>query len=105
MTLDGKSLLGTQMNGEHCDVVVWDAASKSKTFLVKDRVGLPPAVSPDRQYVAGMVLSSTTDTFKDSEIVIWDIAKRTTTSLLKLKQDRDSPSLARNRLPTSRFLK
>ena len=85
LTLDGKSLLG--MSDDHCDVVVWDATSKSRTFLVKGSMGLPVAVSPDRQYVAGMVLSNIKDASADAKIVIWDVAKRSTTAaLLTLKK-------------------
>ena len=87
LTLDGKSLLGMMKNGDHCDVVVWDTTSKSRTFLVKGSMGLPVAVSPDRQNVAGMVLSNIKDASADVEIVIWDVAKRSTTAgLLKLKK-------------------
>ncbi len=86
LTPDGKSLLCSQKSGEHFDVVVWDTASKSKTYLVKGCAGLPLAVSPDRQSVAGMVLSSTKDLTQGAEIVIWDVAKASTTKLLKLKR-------------------
>ncbi len=87
LTLDGKSLLGVLKSGDHCDVVVWDTTSKSRTFLVKGSMGLPVAVSPDRQNVAGMVLSNIEDASADAEIVIWDNAKRSTTAaLLKLKK-------------------
>ncbi len=87
LTLDGKSLLGVLKSGDHCDVVVWDTTSKSRTFLVKGSMGLPVAVSPDRQNVAGMVLSNIKDASAEAEIVIWDVAKRSTTAaLLKLKK-------------------
>jgi WD40 repeat protein len=87
LTVDGKSMLGVQKSGDHCDVVVWDTTSKSRTFLVKGSMGIPVAVSPDRQNVAGMVLSSIKDASADAEMVIWDVAKgSTTTALLKLKK-------------------
>jgi hypothetical protein len=87
LTLDGKSFLGVVKNGDHCDVVVWDTASKSRNVLVKGSVGFPLAVSPDRRYVAGMVLTNTTDATTDAEMVIWDVAKRSTTAaLLKLRK-------------------
>ena len=78
LTLDGKSLLGVLKSGDHRDVVVWDTTSKSRTFLVKGSMGLPLAVSPDRQNVAGMVLSNIKDGSADAEIVIWDVAKTAT---------------------------
>jgi hypothetical protein len=86
LTPDGKSLLSVLKSGDQLDVAVWDTASKSRTFLLKRRVGLPLAVSPDRQCVAGMVQSSATDSTEDVEIVIWDVAKRSSTNLLKLKK-------------------
>jgi WD40 repeat protein len=80
LAVDGKSLLGVQKSGDHCDVVVWDTTSKSRTFLVKGSMGFPLTVSPDRQNVAGMIASNIKDATAGAEIVIWDVAKRSTTA-------------------------
>jgi hypothetical protein len=80
LTVDGKSLLGVQKSGDHCDVVVWHTTSKSRAFLVKGSMGSPLAVSPDRKSVAGMILSSIKDATAGAEIVIWDVAKSSTTT-------------------------
>ena len=88
LTSDGKDLLGVMKNGDHCDVVVWDTTSKSKSFLVKSGVAVPLAVSPDRKSVAGMILTNVANERYDAEIVIWDIATGSTTVLLKLKKAR-----------------
>ena len=92
LTPDGKSLLGLVKNGDHCDIVVWDTASKSKSFLVKGSGGIPLAVSPNRQSVAGVILTNIANDTCDVEIVIWDIEKRSTTEVLKLKKGTWIPS-------------
>ncbi len=88
LTPDGKSLLGLVKNGERCDVVVWDTASKSKRFLVKGGEAVPLAVSPNHESVAGMILTNVANYTYDAEIVIWDVARKSTTVLLKLKKTR-----------------
>ena len=82
-----QDLLGVMKNGDHCDVVVWDTTSKSKSFLVKSGMAVPLAVSPDRKSVAGMILTNVANERYDAEIVIWDIATGSTTVLLKLEKD------------------
>jgi WD40 repeat protein len=86
LTPDGKSLMCAVLGDDRCDVIVWDTVSKSPTSLVKRQLGVPLSVSPDRQYVAGMIQSGTKDTSEDMQIVIWDVAKRSTTDLIKLNR-------------------
>jgi WD40 repeat protein len=87
LTFDGESLLGVLKHDDYCDVVVWDTNSKSRTTLAKGGVGFPIAVSPDRRNVAGMVLGDIADAAADGEVVVWDVASRTTTAArLKLKK-------------------
>ena len=104
-TPDGKSLLGMQKTGDHCDLVVWDTASKSKTYLVKDREGWPLAISPDRQFVAGMILSSTKDFCARCGNRDLECREGVDNYSVEAQEVCHSPWLAGVCLPTSRLLK
>jgi WD40 repeat protein len=82
---DDNNVFAVVKDGERYSLVAWGIAGKSKTVLARGADVADLLLSPDGRTVLGFLATKRADCFGDAEFLIWDVATKSRSATLKLK--------------------